>query len=147
MDLLHSWVLVHSCRERLADAPATGASSRRRLRDDGFRGGFGTNWPWTTGFVLRRAWTSGGRARIAALYACAAASCVSKWPMWRVVPFASLYAAFHRRSRLSHDTPQNLDVVAVRSRAGSGATMAERSRGLRRRHFGLLKLIQKLRAL
>ena len=41
---------------------AAGASARGRLRD-----GFGTNWPSTTGFVLRRAWTSAGRARTAAL--------------------------------------------------------------------------------
>ena len=41
---------------------AAGASARRRLRD-----GFGTNWPSTTGFVLRRAWTSAGSARTAAL--------------------------------------------------------------------------------
>ena len=41
---------------------AAGASARRRLRD-----GFGTNWPSTTGFVLRRAWTSEGSARTAAL--------------------------------------------------------------------------------
>ena len=41
---------------------ASGASARGRLRD-----GFGTNWPSTTGFVLRRAWTSAGRARTAAL--------------------------------------------------------------------------------
>ena len=36
--------------------------------------------------------------------------------MWRSLPFASLYAAFHRRSRLDHDTPQNLDDVAVGAR-------------------------------
>ena len=43
--------------------------------------------------------------------------------MPRFLPFASVYSAFHRRPRLSQDTPQNLDVVAVRSRAASGATM------------------------
>ena len=48
--------------------------------------------------------------------------------MPRVLPSASVYCAFHRRSRLSHDTPQNLDVVAVGARSGSGATTADRSR-------------------
>ena len=53
--VFRSWILVHSCRERRADrrGAAAGSSARERLRN-----GFGTNWPSTTGFVLRRAWTS-----------------------------------------------------------------------------------------
>ena len=42
----------------------------------------------------------------------------------RLLPFASLYCAIHRRSRLFHVTPQNLDVVAVAGarRVGDDAT-------------------------
>ena len=48
-------------------APATCAGRRARPRAGRLRDGFGTNWPSTTGFVLRRAWTSAGSARTAAL--------------------------------------------------------------------------------
>ena len=94
----------------------------------------GTSCPSTTGFVRR--FPSSPARRIAALMACAAASWVSKKPTWRRLRFASLYFACHRRALLCQLTPQNLDVVSVGARAGSGATTAERSSSGHRADFG-----------
>ena len=134
-DLLGSWVLVYSCRERRTDrrGGAAGSTPRGRLRNashpwPGALRARGTSCPSTTGFVWRRRWTWGGRARIAALKACAALSWVSKNRWARLAVRVGVLRLPPSRPLVPTHAPE-LDVGAVGSRVGSGATTAERLRG------------------